>query len=74
LWITDLESANVTFVNGKRLTAVAQIKGDDEISFEKLTFVVKAPTKLNMSVAEDEDDVGKTVVGSAINSDAIKKA
>lgn len=74
LWITDLESANGTFVNGKRLTAVERLKGGDKISFEKLTFVVKAPTKLNTSVAEDEDDVGKTVVGSAINSDAIKKA
>ena len=29
---------------------------------------------MNTAVAQDEDDVGKTVVGSAIDSDAIKKA
>lgn len=74
LWITDLESANGTFVNGKRLTAVERLKDGDKISFEKLKFVVKAPTKMNTAVAQDEDDVGKTVVGSAIDSDAIKKA
>ena len=74
LWITDLESVNGTFVNGKRLTAVERLKDGDKISFEKLKFVVKAPTKMSAAVAEDEDDVGKTVVGSAIDSDAIKKA
>jgi pSer/pThr/pTyr-binding forkhead associated (FHA) protein len=74
LWITDLESANGTFVNGKRLTAVERLNDGDKLSFEKLKFVVKAPTKMSAAVAEAEDDVGKTVVGSAINSDAIKKA
>ena len=74
LWITDLESANGTFVNDKRLTAVERLQDGDKISFEKLRFVVKAPSKMTMSVAEDDDDVGKTVVGSAINSETIKKA
>jgi pSer/pThr/pTyr-binding forkhead associated (FHA) protein len=74
LWITDLESANGTFVNDKRLTAVERLKDGDKISFEKLKFVVKAPAQMSAAVTEYDDDVGKTVVGSAINSDAIKKA
>jgi pSer/pThr/pTyr-binding forkhead associated (FHA) protein len=74
LWITDLESANGTFDNDKRLTAVERSKDGDKISIEKLRFVVKTPSKMTMPVAEDDDDAGMTVVGSAINSEAIKKA
>jgi pSer/pThr/pTyr-binding forkhead associated (FHA) protein len=74
LWITDLELANGTFVNDKRLTAVERLQDGDKISFEKLKFVIKAPSKMTPSVTEDDDDVGKTVVGSAINSETIKKA
>ncbi|MFQ3323990.1 MAG: hypothetical protein ACI90U_001815 [Pseudomonadales bacterium] len=36
--------------------------------------MVNAQAQMSSAVAEDEDDVGKTVVGSAINSEAIKKA
>jgi pSer/pThr/pTyr-binding forkhead associated (FHA) protein len=74
LWITDLESANGTFVNDKRLTAVERLKDGDKISIEKLRFVVKTPSKMTMHVAEDDDDAGMTVVVSVINSEAIKKA
>jgi pSer/pThr/pTyr-binding forkhead associated (FHA) protein len=74
LWITDLDSANGTFVNGKRLTAVERLNDGDKIAFEKLKFSVKAPIKINAAVVNADDDVGKTVVGSAIDSEAIKKA
>jgi pSer/pThr/pTyr-binding forkhead associated (FHA) protein len=74
LWITDLDSANGTFVNGKRLTAVERLNDGDKISFEKLKFVIKAPITTSAAVADADDDVGKTVIGSAIDSEAIKKA
>jgi hypothetical protein len=56
------------------LSAVERLQDGDELSFEKLKFVVKAPTKTLFSASDDDSDVDKTVVGSAIDPQMIKKA
>ena len=67
-------SSNGVAVSGSGIAeyyADVLISGD-KISFEKFKFIPKAAT--NMNTAEDEDDVGKTIVASVIDSGAIKKA
>lgn len=51
LFVKDLDSANGTFLNGKRI-AEARVKRGDELRFDALTFGVMGPT----------DDMAKTTV------------
>lgn len=51
LFVKDLDSANGTFLNGKRV-AEARVKRGDELRFDALTFGVMGPT----------DDMAKTTV------------
>lgn len=51
LFVKDLDSANGTFLNGKRV-AEAQVKRGDELRFDALTFGVMGPS----------DDMAKTTV------------
>lgn len=51
LFVKDLESANGTFLNGKRV-AEARVKRGDELRFDALTFGVMGPS----------DDMAKTTV------------
>ena len=51
LFVKDLDSANGTFLNGKRV-AEARVKRGDELRFDALTFGVMGPS----------DDMAKTTV------------
>jgi pSer/pThr/pTyr-binding forkhead associated (FHA) protein len=55
LFVKDLESANGTFLNGKRV-AEARVKRGDELRFDALTFGVMGPS----------DDMAKTTVRTAV--------
>ncbi|WP_049632182.1 FHA domain-containing protein [Cellvibrio sp. pealriver] len=54
LFVKDLDSANGTFLNGKRV-AEARVRRGDELRFDALTFGVMGPT----------DDMAKTTVRKA---------
>jgi pSer/pThr/pTyr-binding forkhead associated (FHA) protein len=54
LFVKDLDSANGTFLNGKRV-AEARVKRGDELRFDALTFGVMGPS----------DDMAKTTVRTA---------
>ena len=58
LFVQDLESANGTFVNGKRVTRASLADGD-ELRFDVLSFVVRGGPK--------PADAGKTVVRRALD-------
>ncbi|HSC67967.1 MAG TPA: FHA domain-containing protein, partial [Cellvibrio sp.] len=55
LFVKDLDSANGTYLNGKRV-AEARVKRGDELRFDALTFGVMGPS----------DDLAKTTVRKAI--------
>lgn len=55
LFVKDLESANGTFLNGKRV-AEARVKRGDELRFDALTFGVMGPS----------DDMAKTTVRTVV--------
>ena len=55
LFVKDLDSANGTFLNGKRV-AEARVKRGDELRFDALSFGVMGPA----------DDMAKTTVRKAV--------
>jgi len=63
LMVKDLDSANGTFVNGKRITEDTLKKGD-ELRLDTLSFTVVGPA----------DDMDKTSVRAAINPSALSAA
>jgi len=63
LMVKDLDSANGTFVNGKRVTEDTLKKGD-ELRLDTLSFTVVGPA----------DDMDKTSVRAAINPSALASA
>lgn len=61
--LTDLGSANGTFVNGKK-TAKATLKAGDQVAFDKIIFKVEGPA----------GDSAKTSVRQAVNATAVRPA
>lgn len=63
LWVEDLNSANGTFLNGRRVER-ARLRAGDELAFDTLAFVVRGE-----EVAAPESSEEKTSLRPALNAD-----
>lgn len=61
LWVEDLNSANGTFVNGRRIAGRARLRDGDELTFDTLGFVVRGE-----AVAEPDKTGAKTSLRPSI--------
>jgi FOG: FHA domain len=63
LWVEDLNSANGTFLNGRRVER-ARLRAGDELAFDTLVFVVRGE-----AVTAPESPEDKTSLRPALNAD-----
>lgn len=69
LLLTDLGSANGTFVNGKRVKQ-ARVRDGDTVAFAKLAFLVEGPQlPPSGSAKADRESMNKTAMRPALNLD-----